>query len=430
MTQRLSDELAGTARLPVVVSVALSAFLAQSLLHYVLPLYFEGRGLPRVSWETWSYYEIVAWLFGPPLAGFLAGRLGERIAWSFGMFGCAWVGLLVALVPSSGVLVGPALGVTGLTWGVTSALIWVGGISLAQNVPENRKGLSNGLIMTSLGAGSIAGPVIGRTLVALSSGGAAPTGADFHSSLTLFSALSVGGGLLMAAMGQYPGRQAGKASHSTLRHGFALLKDRKYLLLVVSLSLLGGPVFQATNVYRPYRARDPEIGLIVGAEDHGWGALEISNYVMQLVGGGLIALVARGRMGLRRAALIPAGFAGCALGIGIAWNAPLLFTFSVGFEILRQFMRWIQTGYVAEHLSGPQRAAGIGLSVTLSGVGSWLFNLITRQLQSPDSPSFSSGLPFYIAAAVGAAGAFLLALVGERARASRPVTLPASAGNE
>ena len=49
---------------------------------------------------------------------------------------------------------------------------------------------------------------------------------------------------------------------------------------------------QATNVYRPYRVRDPQIGLIVGAQDHGWAALEVTGYVMQLAGGLLLGLIA------------------------------------------------------------------------------------------------------------------------------------------
>src|SRR5581483_2998954 len=289
------ESLSGTARLPVVVAVAVAAFLAQSLLHYSLPLYFHAKGMAGDAWETWSYYEIVAWLFGPPLAGLLAGRLGERTAWAVGMFGYAAVGGLAVVLPSTGAFAEPALGAAGLFYGLASALIWVGGISLAQNVPPERKGLSNALIMTSLGAGSIAGPLAGRWLVSLSGGGNLPAGAHFHPALFVYAGLSLAGAILMFGLGQYPAadgdrksKSRGKESSSTWRQALLLLRDPKYLALVVSLSLLGGPVFQATNVYRPYRARDASIGLIVGAQDRGWGALEITNYVMQLVGGLLI----------------------------------------------------------------------------------------------------------------------------------------------
>ncbi len=412
MTTSAADEqtaLAGTARLPIVVLVALCAFLAQSLLHYALPLFFEAKGMARVSWETWSYYEIIAWLFGPPLAGLLAARLGERMAWSLGMAGYALVGGLVFILPPTGPGADASLGGAGFCYGLSSALIWVGGISLAQNVPGHRKGLSNALIMTSLGAGSILGPLLGRFLVRWSAGGEATAAPHFYSSLGLYSAVSLVGGLMIFGFGQYRGgweRRTG--SQSSWRQNLELLRDRRYLTLIICLSLLGGPVFQATNVYRPYRARDPEIGLIVGAQDHGWAALEIANYVMQLLGGILIGLLAGKKAALWMAALMLAAFAACGAAIGVAPSAAVLFVFSAIFELIRQFMRWVQTGYVSEHVSEFQRPSAIGLSVTCSGIGSWAFNLLTRTLQSPDDPGFSSSLPFYIAAALGLTGAALL----------------------
>ena len=62
----------GLARLPVAAAVAFLSFLGQALLHYLLPLYLSAKGLPGGAWETWSYYEIVAWLFAPPLAASIA----------------------------------------------------------------------------------------------------------------------------------------------------------------------------------------------------------------------------------------------------------------------------------------------------------------------------------------------------------------------
>src|SRR5205823_948187 len=135
------DQRSGTARLPVAISVALACFLCQALLHYSLPLYFSAKGLPAVAWETWSYYEIVAWLFGPPLAGLLASRYGERRAWSIGLAAYAIVTLWVVWLPSSSSWTDAALGGAGLWYGFASAVIWVGGISLVQVVPEARRGL-------------------------------------------------------------------------------------------------------------------------------------------------------------------------------------------------------------------------------------------------------------------------------------------------
>ncbi|MFN0166223.1 MAG: MFS transporter [Bryobacteraceae bacterium] len=419
--------LAGTARLPVVVAVALSAFLAQALLHYTLPLFFEAKGMARVSWETWSYYEIIAWLFGPPLAGLLAGRLGERVAWSLGMAGYALVGGLVFVLPSSGAAADSALGAAAFCYGVASALIWVGGISLAQNVPDRQKGLSNALIMTSLGAGSIAGPLIGRWLVGLSAAGQSPQSPHFYPSLAVYSLFSVMGAVLILGFGQHGGTSTSprRDSRSSWRQSLALLKDGRYLTLIITLSLLGGPVFQATNVYRPYRARDPEIGLIVGAQDHGWAALEVTNYVMQLLGGILIGLLAGKKAALWMAALMLAAFSACGAAIGAAPSAIPLFAFSAVFELIRQFMRWVQTGYVSEYVSERQRPSAIGLSVTCSGLGSWAFNLLTRNLQSPNEPGFSSSLPFYIAACIGLTGALVL-FVASRWRNGNRLEPPAA----
>jgi hypothetical protein len=64
------QSLEGMARLPVTSTVAFLSFLSQALLHYLLPLYFSAKGLPRAAWETWSFYEIIAWLLHRPWPGF------------------------------------------------------------------------------------------------------------------------------------------------------------------------------------------------------------------------------------------------------------------------------------------------------------------------------------------------------------------------
>jgi len=403
------------ARLSITSTVALLSFFGQALLHYLLPLYFSAKGLPRASWETWSFYEIIAWLFTPPLAGILAARVGERRAWALGLAGYASVGICVWQMPSNS-WAQAILSGAGLLWGITSAMIWVGGISLVQNVPEHRRGLSNVLMMTALGGGSVAGPVVGRFLVQWQSGTPSSVSPKFDFAFAVFAAVSLAGSALMLGFGEYryssrEGRRAKAAAAAgtgSIRRSLELFRFPQYVLLVTSLSFLGGPLFQATNVYRPYRARDPQIGLIVGSQDHGWAALEITGYVMQFIGGLLIGLMAGKKASGWMAALILGAFTALCLGIGLAPNAFLLFAFSALFELVRQFMRWIQTGYVSEYVSEAQRAPAIGFSVTLSGIGSWILNLVARWLQSPDSPDFSSAVPFEVAAVFGCLGTLLL----------------------
>jgi MFS family permease len=143
---------------------------------------------------------------------------------------------------------------------------------------------------------------------------------------------------------------------------------------------------------------------------------------MQLVGGLLIGLIAGKKNSGWMAVLVLGSFAACGLGIGLAPNAAAMFAFSALFELIRQFMRWIQTGYVSQFVSEEQRSPAIGFSVTVSGIGSWAFNLLARMLQSPDSPGFSSGLPFQLAAAMGFAGTALLVIWQVRtSRAQRNV---------
>jgi MFS family permease len=411
---QVSTSREGLARLPIAAVVAFLSFLCQALLHYLLPLYLSAKGLPSSAWETWSYYEIVAWLFAPPLAGVLGARVGERRTWAAGLAGYVTVGIGISLIRSHSSWTDPALSAIGLLWGISSAMIWVGGISLVQRVTDRQRGLSNAVMMTSLGAGSIGGPLLGRALMQWREVPGTVSTGDFSIALAGFATLALLGATLMLGFGEYRSSRQQTASATTgarsgpLRRSLALFRFPKYVLLVFSLSLLGGPVFQAANVYRPYRVRDPQIGLIIGSQDHGWAALEITGYVMQLTGGLLIGLIAGRKKSGWIPALVLGGFAACGLGIGLAPNAVVLFAFSAVFELLRQFMRWIQTGYISEYVSEDQRSLAIGFSVTVSGIGSWAFNLLVRLIQSPDSPGFSSGLPFQVAATLGFFGTILL----------------------
>ena len=49
--------------------------------------------------------------------------------------------------------------------GLAGAMMWIAGLSLVQMVAPGRKGLSNGLMMASVGVGSIVGPLSGRAML-------------------------------------------------------------------------------------------------------------------------------------------------------------------------------------------------------------------------------------------------------------------------
>jgi hypothetical protein len=277
-----------------------------------------------------------------------------------------------------------------------------------QAVPLSRRGLSNSLLMTALGLGSSGGPFLGAALTGARAGGPDDAGRFLPAlaACALLAALSAVALLLWGGQSRavdsppLPGER-----RPALREILTAARLPGLMGLIVAVSLLSGPLFQATNVYRPYRARDAASGLIVGDADHGWAALQSTGYVMQLVGGLLIGFVAGRRLSGRAVAGIILLYAVCALGIGLAPGAAVLFVCSGLFEFTRQFMRWAQTGYVAEHVADRQRPAAVAVSVVLSGLGGWLFNLTMRQIQSPADPGFRSWLPFAIAAGIGSCGA-------------------------
>ncbi len=423
---------AGMARLPVAIFVSLSGFFAAALLSYVLPLYFEARQLPRVSWETWNYYRLIAGIFGPALAGLLAAWLGDRPVWMLGMFGHALVGLLFMMLPSE-ILIGGALAGIGVLQGFCGAAAWVAGVSLIQVVPRNRRGLSNALRLMSACAGSF-GPFAGRYLVGYSAQGEAPVAGDFHSSLVVYGSLMLLGGILIVTWGQHqssgPRPERPKPSLSRaglwLQRNLSVMRDKRYLLLILCTCLPGGALFTANTVYRAYRAQDPAIGLIVGSQDHGWSLLQSSTAIMPILGGLIVGMVAGKKVSFRVIGLLMIIFTGGALGMGAAPNAPVLFVFAYMFQIMAGVIGWVESGYVSEVIREDQRSTGIGLATTFSGLGSWTFNFVTRQIQSPDSPAFSSALPFYIAAAVGLAGT--LGLLAFDAYGRRRRALIAAAG--
>ena len=103
---------AGTARLPVVVPVAVVSFFYASILDYVLPLFFGALSAESVArgqdqqadiWsELWSrlqMYQAAPWIVGPVLAGLLARKYGECVVCSAALIGTVLVPLTLALYP-------------------------------------------------------------------------------------------------------------------------------------------------------------------------------------------------------------------------------------------------------------------------------------------------------------------------------------------
>ncbi|NPV48743.1 MAG: hypothetical protein HPY69_17525 [Armatimonadetes bacterium] len=407
-------DLAGTARLRIVALAAGLSFLCSSLLEYALPLYFPAAGLPDSAWERWGTRSIFAWMCGPAIAAVVASRIGERRAWASGLlFYVLLPGILYA-IPLAGPWSLYVLDLAALWYGSVAALIWIGGISLAQIVPHRRKSLSNASTMTAVALGAAVAPQIGRLLIGTGAKAAGAGAADFHDLLIFYAGVAAIASVMVLLWGQRGayGRDPvppGAASGDSLTAGIpSLLRSKRFAATVLSLGLLTGPVFQATNVYRAYRAAEPHIGLIVGSADHGFSLLQSAGYVGQLLGGLLIGLLAGRQANRVTGALILAAFTVCQLLTGIAPNAWVLILSAGLFEMVRQLIRWSQTGFISELVPEERRAPAISLTVMLSGLGGWLFMVLSRAIQTPDTPGFSSTLPFLIASVSGVLGVVLL----------------------
>ncbi|MFN0054418.1 MAG: MFS transporter [Planctomycetales bacterium] len=431
--------LAGTARLPIVVIVALTSFLFANTLEYALPLYFNSlEGFPADVWSQLVLWQVMPWIVMPFVAGLLARRFGERRVWSAALFGQSLVPIALLIAPEPWVVRPVAL------WsGLTGALMWVGGVSLVQVVPADRKGLANGLMMMSMGVGSTIGPLLGRTVLwrehvteLVSDGGLSRAGAflinlsppptdaplgNFRLMLGCLSGLAICGAVLIGLFGQRPGRVPGEeqAPGQTLVCLRELMVTPRFWALTLSLCLLGGPVFQATNQFLKYRAED--VGLIVGAQDHGWIWLQLLRTFMWIPGGLAVGLLAGRRAPGIAAVVMLASFALAGGGIGLVVSAGPLFAVVAVFEFVRQFMRWSHAGYLSEHLPGRLRSTAIGCAISLAGVGSTLYGSLPLSLMDAKSTDFDSRLPFWISAALGLAGATCL-LVFDRLKPIRQHT--------
>ncbi len=421
----------GTARLSVVIIAAIASFLIFAVLEYCLPLYFNAiEGLPRDVWSQLALWQVIPWIFTPALAGLLSRRFGERRVWGAALIGQSIVPMILWIWPEPWVVRPLAF-----WYGFTNALMWVGGVSLAQVVPQEKKGLANGLMMIALGIGSLFGPLIGRILlwrqfvadlignknsflqfgeflINLQPPPSDPPLANFQ---TLFVGLTIWAMLTAAVVwcfSQRAGRLAGEDEAHTASQALQDLRqlvcNSRFWALTISLCLLGGPVFQATNQFLKYRAED--VHLIVGSQDRGWILLQLLRMAMWIPGGIAVGLLAGRRS---------SGFTGVAtlvifslsgLAIGLAQTSAGLFVAVALFEFVRQIMRWSHSGYLSEHMPLELRAIAIGCSVSMAGIGATLFGLLPLPALNASATEFSSALPFYIATAfglMGAAGLFI-----------------------
>ncbi len=146
--------------------------------------------------------------------------------------------------------------------------MWVGGVSLVQVVPHQRKGLANGLMMMSMGVGSTIGPLLGRAVLwrehvaelvsagSLSRAGAflinlspppadAPLG-NFRMMLAGLSGLAIFGAVLIGLFGQRPGRAPGDdhVPGQTLASLRELLATPRFWALTLILSAARCQSFQ------------------------------------------------------------------------------------------------------------------------------------------------------------------------------------------
>jgi MFS family permease len=459
MPVQISDShpAAGTARLLIVVPVALVSFFYMNMLEYALPLYFEarteaarlvGQSFPLDVWAEVVKYKVLAWIIGPLLAGLLARRYGERAVWCGALLGKVLIPLVLTTHPHPNLISALAI------WqGLTGAMMWIAGISLVQMVAPERKGFANGAMMVSLGVGSVFGQMGGRCtlyydeftsllgagqwsefgsrLLNLEPTTSAPELKDFELMFWLLTVTTLLSAVLIGLWGQRPGRfdHAQPPGWSqTLSDVKRLAVQPRYWALVGALCLLGGPVFQASNQFLPYRAK--EMGLILaGGADNGWIWLNLLKVVMWIPGGAAVGLLA-GRRAPGIAAVIMLGFFSLAvLAIGCSQLVWQLFLSVAVFELVRQFMRWSHSGYMSEHMPPDLRATTIGLTITISGLGSTIFTWIAPWIWDPKATDFEATGPFWAAAVCGLIGCVGL-FVYDRIRPIREVGVAGSVEEE
>ena len=439
LTEAKGDPLAGTARLAIVVPVAMVSFFYMEVLNYGLPLYF--RAVPTYEPSLWSNvikYQVSAWVIGPLLAGVLARRYGERLIWSFSLIGKSIIPFCLLITPPANIVL-----LLSLWQGLTGAVMWIAGVSLIQMVPAARKGLSNGAMMVSMGIGSFVGPIVARILlhrhqlsevlagrIVEEDTDRTPTVQAFRYLLNfdkmpgsielqsfgiifvILGFIALGSGLMIGLWGQRPGRfdrDEPPTWDDTIRDVRQLICIRKFWILVIPLCLLGGPVFQTSNQFLPYRAE--ELGLTVKladgtVEDHGWIWLTQLKLIMWIPGGLAVGLLAGKRAPGFAAVLMLGSFSLATAGTGFSATAWQLFTSVAIFEFVRQFMRWSHAGYMSEHLQPHLRPTAIGCAITFSGLGSAIFAWIAHYVF--EYTGNSTRIPFAMGVCVGLAGTAML----------------------
>jgi hypothetical protein len=426
------DNKSGTARLPVVVPVAMLSFFYAAILEYALPLYFgalgeaaraQGGTYPADIWSELVKYQQTPWIIGPLLAGLLARRYGERIVWSGAQLGMVVIPVMLAIHPQP-----TAIKIVALWYGLTGALMWIGGVSLAQMVPAGKKGLSNALMMTSIGVGSMLGPLASRAmlyrqelgipliegdwsglvlkkLLTLAPTASRPQVADFLPIFWLLAGSTLVCSVALGLWGQRPGRfehdqePDWRRTISDLRQ---LVANPRFWALVLALCVFGGPIFVACNQFLPYRAE--EVGLKSGAADQGWIWLQLLRTLMWIPGGLAVGLLAGRRAPGVAAVAMLGSFAVAALGVGESHIAWQLFCCMAAYEFVRSFMRWSHAGYLSEHMPEHLRATAIGCSITCAGTAGTIFSWLASFLWNPNAADFRSSSPFVVAAVIGLIG--------------------------
>ena len=381
--RRLPESIAGTPRLAVVFCVSLFNYVSHALIRYSTPLYFNALKYPEDTYANFVLYWLTAFIAGSSFSGLMASRFGERRVWSGSLLLFASLGVLLIYIPGYWMIP-----FSGLLYGISAAGQWVGAMAFVQTATPSKRGRANSFLMIALGAGSFIGAPVGRLLIGWSSDGK-PAPGDFALLFWSHVLICVLGAILVATASHHPGPARHQVSESSWRTNLALLKMPRYLAIVIPLSLMGGPVFQTVNIYLPYRASAPEIGLMAGSVDQGWAALLTVGYGFQFLGGLAILLIAGKKASTGVAAGVLATYAACSLGIGLSPHAYALFVFASLFEFVRQLMRWSQTGYISEQMPIHLRGPAIGFSTTLSALSSALFAYVMKEVFPPGTPDFS-----------------------------------------
>ena len=240
-----------------------------------------------------------------------------------------------------------------------------------------------------------------------------PQIADFQNMFVVLTLTTLVSSLAVGLWSQHPGRFGSDKKlvqwGDVIRDFGRLIRVHRFWALVVTLCVLGGPLFQASNQFLPYRAE--ELGLKNGSQDSGWIWLNLLKTLMWIPGGAAVGLLAGRRAPGLAAVLMLVAFSLATLGIGISQLPRHLYASVAAFEFIRQLMRWSFSGYVSEHMPSDLRSTAIGLSVTFAGLSSAIYCWVADALWTPDASQMNpSRMPFYSVVVLGLSGAILLAV--------------------